>query len=104
MEELRERFPEELVWNVMKYMSHPCADILRSRMKDFEAFRGDGNDFYTFPKYMLKDEVETIDYYCCCASCGEVTPEWVLEASSGYMCDDCQREEDEHWERERRHR
>jgi hypothetical protein len=29
MEELRQRLPEELLWNVIKYMSHPCAEILK---------------------------------------------------------------------------
>ena len=28
MEEFRERFPEEVVWNILKYTRHPCAELV----------------------------------------------------------------------------
>ena len=29
IEELRNRLPEELVWNVLKYTEHPCAKVMK---------------------------------------------------------------------------
>jgi hypothetical protein len=29
IEELRERFPEEVVWNILKYTRHPCAELIK---------------------------------------------------------------------------
>ena len=30
IEELRERLPEELVWQVLKFTSHPCAELIKT--------------------------------------------------------------------------
>ena len=34
IEELRERIPEELVWNVLKYTSHPIAELIRDFIRE----------------------------------------------------------------------
>ena len=33
IEELRNRLPEELVWNVLKYTEHPCATIMKEELE-----------------------------------------------------------------------
>ena len=33
IEELRNKLPEELVWNVLKYTEHPCATIMKEELE-----------------------------------------------------------------------
>ena len=37
--ELRDRLPEELVWNVLKYTRHPVAEILKPIFEEHEEYR-----------------------------------------------------------------
>ena len=30
--------PQEIEWNIIKFMSHPCADILRPIIEDFDSY------------------------------------------------------------------
>ena len=34
IEDLRNHFPEEIVWNILKYTSHPCANLIRDFVRE----------------------------------------------------------------------
>jgi hypothetical protein len=54
MEELRNRMPEELVWHVVKYLKHPCAEIISNGFKSYQYFIScfDCHNYYYDPKFI----------------------------------------------------
>ena len=79
MEELRERLPEELVWNVLKYTRHPLADMVNFILT-VNSLR-----LHDFAPMCLSQHHNRKCYYCgsfklwvkehksfnCCMYCGE---------------------------------
>jgi hypothetical protein len=52
--------PQEVEWNIIKFMSHPCADILRPIIDDFDSYEFTHRTFddYCFDRVLRKINTE----------------------------------------------
>ena len=89
--EILDMLPNDITFNVIKYLRHPLAEILKPSIDSFERCEKEC-DFYSF---MLKDDG---NYLSSCTRCGRLVPDFLLDPCSGYMCEFCCIEEDDYWE------
>ena len=83
MEILRE-LPNDLKWNVLKYLQHPTAEIMREEIDDYDIAKGldtlrDGVEYYEFALH------DSHNRYC--RGCGEWVAECMCDAAN--YCDCC---------------
>jgi hypothetical protein len=81
--------PEHLEWNIMKFMSHPCADLIKQAVEDVETFDdhfgGEGSfSFKYLQHYWLENTCDACakpyrNCKCWCHNCARPCPECKYE-------------------------
>ena len=82
--EILDNLPDELKWNVMKYMSHPTAKIINDRIKEYKYDINLYDDDWDFLKHVY------INYmlWTYCSSCHRMM-EFKKVRDSGGRCPHC---------------
>ena len=96
--------PKEIEWNIIKFMSHPVADLVKHQVEDFQSYEFCDKSFadFYFEQYSLDHDCDCCakswrDCQCWCGYC------WAEYKCCKMSCVDHQREEDdadrERWNR-----
>ena len=74
--------PQDIEWNIKKFMSHPCADIIKQAVEDMETdddhfSLGDSFSEHYFQHYYLNNSCGACaerwrDCNCWCSNCGRL--------------------------------
>ena len=85
--EILSELPKELKWNVLKFLRHPTAEIMREPIELYNTFRFFGelrNPNMTFVEFALPTTID-FDRYCdCCAELWEDCSCWWSNCGEEY--------------------